>query len=532
MNEYMYNVFDSRPDCKVVSIWDVTGAGPYDLVGNARKLMAAIMKCMKDHYPARSEMLFIINAPQWFTAMWTVIKTMADPAVLDKIQILGADYTTELFKWVAPSNVPTEFGGEDLTPIGESDEEIALRKAADQLNGGPGASYAVSLAARTDAGAKEPMNEDDETFDILSTLSWLETPADKGEAFTKKQIPLQSSHAISGLQTTVASKETSTLPCNPLPVNTSHVLEETPLADSSADDVPPAPLTLFTSPPPFPAPPVPAPTINHPEGSRPDSLAPSDLSRFEDEPPPKNFVEMVSLWATTAASAFREAVDSSAEPQLAGTISASPLITPPTLPAPVLSVSDEVPQAPSLADIIQPLIAFRDNFVGAAGALTHDPEVKDSAEIEPTWAPLALGTHFQLFWAPLLQDTAENEGKSEADAEARDVKPSEEASELTPSENSTSPSISPQPLANSPEGPQPTKPVSPQPACTISVNVGSEEQASGLSPDVIADAKQPCEVEGTRKKAPLKRILSKSKSPLQWRNKKAPIPERGTLSNE
>ena len=530
MNEYMYNVYDSRPDCKVVSIWDVTGAGPYDLVGNARKLMAAIMKCMKDNYPERTEMLFIINAPQWFTAMWAVIKTMADPSVLDKIKILGTDYTSELFKWVAPCNVPTEFGGEDPTPIGQSDEEIALRNVADQLNGGPGASYAVSLAARAAAEAKEPTDEVGKAFDMFSTLSWLEIPADKTDhgALTENQTPLQPPRPISEEQTTETTENTPISPPHfPLLVDASHNIETTftgPLVENAPEPT----HCLPTSPPSLPAPSLSLLILKHPEGSRPNSLPHSDSSRYEEEPAPENFVELVALWATTAASAFKEVVDPSIELQPIDIVSPSQPAQSalPALPAPPSCDADEAPWAPSLLGIIQPLIAFRDNLAGAAGALVNEPDVKDIPVLEPTAAPLAEGIQPKL----PLDPPSESSGDKRLLETEIDVTSMESSdSTLKQSESSIPPPFSPSPQHTSPFL-SPAIESTPTPSvCTREVEIGPEELAPELASEINAENARPCEAEGTRKKTRLKRIVSKSLSPLQWRNKKAPITEGNAL---
>ena len=85
------------------------------------------------------------------------VKVMVDPRTQEKISILGTDFHEELFKYVAPENVPKEFGGSDPTPLGESPEEHALRAVADACNGGPGASFARSLEAAARAGDSEAL---------------------------------------------------------------------------------------------------------------------------------------------------------------------------------------------------------------------------------------------------------------------------------------------------------------------------------------------------------------------------------------
>ena len=129
-------------------MFDCTGVAASDLAGDVSRLLKATMKVMQAHYPERQRKLFVVNAPSWFTSCWSLISPWIDPATKTKISILGTDFHAELFKVIAPENVPLEFGGKDTTALGESPEEYALRACADRTNGGPGMSFKLSLEAQ------------------------------------------------------------------------------------------------------------------------------------------------------------------------------------------------------------------------------------------------------------------------------------------------------------------------------------------------------------------------------------------------
>jgi hypothetical protein len=166
----------------LISVYDCTGIKASDLTGDIFKLMKAMMKVMQAHYPERSDKMLIINAPKFFTTIWSIITPMIDPVTKTKIKICGANFQEELFSVVDPENVPVEFGGTDTTPFGQSEEEKALRAYADELNGGPGGSYAVSRAKHLADGdllndtpvggaADEEPVADEEELAILAALA-------------------------------------------------------------------------------------------------------------------------------------------------------------------------------------------------------------------------------------------------------------------------------------------------------------------------------------------------------------------------
>lgn len=78
----------------------------------SREFIKIAINIGQDYYPEIMARTFIVNAPFMFKGAWAVISPFIDANTKKKITILGSGYQKELFKYVDPSNVPSELGGE------------------------------------------------------------------------------------------------------------------------------------------------------------------------------------------------------------------------------------------------------------------------------------------------------------------------------------------------------------------------------------------------------------------------------------
>lgn len=62
-------------------------------------------------YPETLKVLFVINAPIYFTAIWAIVKPFVDPETISKMQILGANYLPTLLEHINADQIPVEYGG-------------------------------------------------------------------------------------------------------------------------------------------------------------------------------------------------------------------------------------------------------------------------------------------------------------------------------------------------------------------------------------------------------------------------------------
>ena len=62
-------------------------------------------------YPETLKKLFLVNAPWYFTAIYSIVKGLIDPDTAKKIAILGANYLPQLLELIDEETIPLEFGG-------------------------------------------------------------------------------------------------------------------------------------------------------------------------------------------------------------------------------------------------------------------------------------------------------------------------------------------------------------------------------------------------------------------------------------
>ncbi|KAJ3411965.1 cytosolic factor, phosphatidylinositol/phosphatidylcholine transfer protein [Chytridiales sp. JEL 0842] len=76
----------------------------------------SLLKALADHdakyYPERLGMLFVTNAPFFFTKVWAIIKKWLDKGILEKVHILGKDEVKKtLLKHIDADSLPDFLGG-------------------------------------------------------------------------------------------------------------------------------------------------------------------------------------------------------------------------------------------------------------------------------------------------------------------------------------------------------------------------------------------------------------------------------------
>ena len=81
------------------------------LSGDVRKVIARVTSVMQDHYPETLAKTCIINAPFYFQAVWSVVKTFLQPRTVNKVTLLGTKYMDELTQFVDIENIPEYMGG-------------------------------------------------------------------------------------------------------------------------------------------------------------------------------------------------------------------------------------------------------------------------------------------------------------------------------------------------------------------------------------------------------------------------------------
>jgi phosphatidylinositol/phosphatidylcholine transfer protein len=97
---------------RVSKVLDLSGLGIRALHRQGLSYLQTCIRMGQDNYPEMLGNLYIINAPWLFKSLWAIVKPWLEPATLEKITVLGADYATVLRERIDPNDLPDWAGGE------------------------------------------------------------------------------------------------------------------------------------------------------------------------------------------------------------------------------------------------------------------------------------------------------------------------------------------------------------------------------------------------------------------------------------
>lgn len=118
-----------RPVCKVTWICDMAGLGMQhrhglDFFGGASAVD-------ERYYPETLCRVLIVNAPWVFPTIYGLAKPMIDPETRTKILILGQDWKKQIQKYIAPDQLPQEYGGTAAYNVPEPAHHEVLTEVQD-----------------------------------------------------------------------------------------------------------------------------------------------------------------------------------------------------------------------------------------------------------------------------------------------------------------------------------------------------------------------------------------------------------------
>jgi hypothetical protein len=102
--------FFNRSISKQIIVFDLKNL-TYTLDTHAISVFRQSLSIDEAYYPERLDHLFMINAPWFFTAIWSMLRPWIDPITAEKIMIIGSDYLPTLRKYIDDSQIPAELGG-------------------------------------------------------------------------------------------------------------------------------------------------------------------------------------------------------------------------------------------------------------------------------------------------------------------------------------------------------------------------------------------------------------------------------------
>ncbi|KAG6959048.1 hypothetical protein JG688_00010258 [Phytophthora aleatoria] len=141
MMEFMWNVIDPRPfpEGNMLKVYDIKGISMADLSSDVVNYTKKWGEVIATYNPERVYQVFIINPPAWFNLIWKLVSPLVNPKTRERIHVLRGhkDITKALLEFVAPENLPKEYGGECQCEGGcftHSPEENDIREWTEFVN--------------------------------------------------------------------------------------------------------------------------------------------------------------------------------------------------------------------------------------------------------------------------------------------------------------------------------------------------------------------------------------------------------------
>ncbi|KAF4139322.1 CRAL/TRIO domain [Phytophthora infestans] len=141
MMEFMWNVIDPRPfpEGNMLKIYDIKGISMADMSSDVVNYTKKWGEVIATYNPERVYQVFIINPPAWFNLIWKLVSPLVNPKTRERIHVLRGhkDITKALLEFVAPENLPKEYGGECQCEGGcftHSPEENDIRQWTEFVN--------------------------------------------------------------------------------------------------------------------------------------------------------------------------------------------------------------------------------------------------------------------------------------------------------------------------------------------------------------------------------------------------------------
>jgi len=113
MTEFCFKSLLPKDSAKCITIFDVAGVSVSDLKGDVLKFIKATSKIMQDHYPEKSQVILVINAPMIFTAVWAIMKQFINERTQSKVRILSPGKTFGgMSEFIEAKDIPVKYGGD------------------------------------------------------------------------------------------------------------------------------------------------------------------------------------------------------------------------------------------------------------------------------------------------------------------------------------------------------------------------------------------------------------------------------------
>ena len=141
VTEYQWEVLcKGDQTAKGISVIDIENVKMHMLAGENMEYLKTTIGYANQHYPERSYVVYVVNAPVWFSWFWKAIKPWIHPNTQRKVRILSKNETLEgLKEHIDEELIPSyyggklDFGGKDSCRF-NSPESVAISEYVKELN--------------------------------------------------------------------------------------------------------------------------------------------------------------------------------------------------------------------------------------------------------------------------------------------------------------------------------------------------------------------------------------------------------------
>ncbi len=127
----------THPPNPPTSVLDISGVGITTLTKDVLDCLRTTGDILSNHYPERVTRICVVNVPFFVGGLWRILASVLPASLQDRIE-LSANPAQDLLKYIAPEELPTQYGGTSPLPLGQSKDEVALRELVARVGNGGG----------------------------------------------------------------------------------------------------------------------------------------------------------------------------------------------------------------------------------------------------------------------------------------------------------------------------------------------------------------------------------------------------------
>ncbi|NXY82281.1 S14L2 protein, partial [Alcedo cyanopectus] len=103
----------------VLMVYDCEGLGLKHLWKPAVDIYGELLTMFEENYPESLKRLFVVKAPKIFPVAYNLVKHLLSEDTRKKVVVLGSNWKEVLQKYIAPDQIPVEYGGTLTDPDGD-----------------------------------------------------------------------------------------------------------------------------------------------------------------------------------------------------------------------------------------------------------------------------------------------------------------------------------------------------------------------------------------------------------------------------